>query len=359
MDRQYVILVVNPGATSTKVSVYDDLRERVSRTIRHSADELKPYACVADQFGVRRDLVLEALREEGVEFASLSAVIGRGGLVKPIESGVYEVNDALRRDLGHAPQGEHASNLGGLIAADIASRIPGARAFIADPVVVDELDDVARVAGHPLFRRVSIFHALNQKATGRRYARENGRAYEDMNLIVAHMGGGISVGAHRRGRVVDVNNALDGDGALSPDRSGSLPAGQLADLCFGGKFSAEEVRRMICGRGGLSAWVGSNSVREIVERMKAGDDDCRRVIEAMAYQVAKQIGAMAAVLEGRVDAVLLTGGIAYSETVCDLIRRRTAFVAPVVVMPGEDEMGALAENALRVLRGEERPKIYE
>ena len=180
-----------------------------------------------------------------------------------------------------------------------------------------------------------------------------------MNLIVAHMGGGISVGAHRRGRVVDVNNALDGDGALSPDRSGSLPAGQLADLCFGGKFSAEEVRRMICGRGGLSAWVGSNSVREIVERMKAGDDDCRRVIEAMAYQVAKQIGAMAAVLEGRVDAVLLTGGIAYSETVCDLIRRRTAFVAPVVVMPGEDEMGALAENALRVLRGEERPKIYE
>lgn len=218
MDRQYVILVVNPGATSTKVSVYDDLRERVSRTIRHSADELKPYASVADQFGFRRDLVLEALREEGVEFASLSAVIGRGGLVKPIESGVYEVNDALRRDLGHAPQGEHASNLGGLIAADIASRIPGARAFIADPVVVDELDDVARVAGHPLFRRVSIFHALNQKATGRRYARENGRAYEDMNLIVAHMGGGISVGAHRRGRVVDVNNALDGDGALSPDR---------------------------------------------------------------------------------------------------------------------------------------------
>ena len=358
MDRQYVILVVNPGATSTKVSVYDDLRERVSRTIRHSADELKPYASVADQFGFRRDLVLEALREEGVEFASLSAVIGRGGLVKPLESGVYEVNDALRRDLGHAPQGEHASNLGGLIAADIASRIPGARAFIADPVVVDELDDVARVAGHPLFRRVSIFHALNQKATGRRYARENGRAYEDMNLIVAHMGGGISVGAHRRGRVVDVNNALDGDGALSPDRSGSLPAGQLADLCFGGRFSAEEVRRMICGRGGLSAWVGSNSVREIVERMKAGDDDCRRVIEAMAYQVAKQIGAMAAVLEGRVDAVLLTGGIAYSETVCDLIRRRTAFVAPVV-MPGEDEMGALAENALRVLRGEERPKIYE
>ena len=190
----------------------------MSRTIRHSADELKPYASVADQFGFRRDLVLEALREEGVEFASLSAVIGRGGLVKPIESGVYEVNDALRRDLGHAPQGEHASNLGGLIAADIASRIPGARAFIADPVVVDELDDVARVAGHPLFRRGSIFHALNQKATGRRYARENGRAYEDMNLIVAHMGGGISVGAHRRGRVVDVNNALDGDGALSPDR---------------------------------------------------------------------------------------------------------------------------------------------
>ena len=193
MDRQYVILVVNPGATSTKVSVYDDLRERVSRTIRHSADELKPYASVADQFGFRRDLVLEALREEGVEFASLSAVIGRGGLVKPIESGVYEVNDALRRDLGHAPQGEHASNLGGLIAADIASRIPGARAFIADPVVVDELDDVARVAGHPLFRRVSIFHALNQKATGRRYARENGRAYEEYPFPVRDSQSGYMV----------------------------------------------------------------------------------------------------------------------------------------------------------------------
>lgn len=359
MDRQYVILVVNPGATSTKVSVYDDLRERVSRTIRHSADELKPYASVADQFGFRRDLVLEALREEGVEFASLSAVIGRGGLVKPIESGVYEVNDALRRDLGHAPQGEHALESGRVDRGRYRIAYSRSAGIHRRPVVVDELDDVARVAGHPLFRRVSIFHALNQKATGPALCtgkRPGIRGYESDRRAHGrrYIGRRSSPGAGRRREQCA--------GRRRRTLSGSFriaSRGQLADLCFGGRFSAEEVRRMICGRGGLSAWVGSNSVREIVERMKAGDDDCRRVIEAMAYQVAKQIGAMAAVLEGRVDAVLLTGGIAYSETVCDLIRRRTAFVAPVVVMPGEDEMGALAENALRVLRGEERPKIYE
>ena len=215
--KQYGILAINPGSTSTKIAVYLDETEAMSRTIRHSAEELRPFARVTDQFGFRRDLILKVLEEEGIALDSLSAVIGRGGLVKPIASGVYEVNDALRRDLIHAPQGEHASNLGGLLAVEIASRVPDAKAYIADPVVVDELDDVARVCGHALFRRVSIFHALNQKAVSRIYAARVGRKYDELNLIVAHLGGGISVGAHRGGRVIDVNNALDGDGAFYPN----------------------------------------------------------------------------------------------------------------------------------------------
>ncbi len=352
------ILAVNPGSTSTKVSVFDDASEILSRTIRHSADELRAFSSVAEQFPFRRDLVLGALDEAGIGLGSLSAVIGRGGLVKPIESGVYEVNEALRRDLLHAPQGEHASNLGGLIAADIASRTAGVKAYIADPVVVDELDDVARVAGHPLFRRTSVFHALNQKAVARTYAARSGKAYAELNLIVAHLGGGISVGAHRAGRVVDVNNALDGDGPLSPERSGTLPAGQLASLCFSGRYSEAEVRKMICGAGGLVALTGSNDVKNLLERGAQGDTRARMAVDAMVYQVAKAIGAMAAVLEGRVDAILVTGGIAYSPVVCEGIRRRTGFIAPVEVIPGEDEMRALAENALRVLRGEQTPRIY-
>ena len=357
--KQYGILAINPGSTSTKIAVYLDETEAMSRTIRHSAEELRPFARVTDQFGFRRDLILKVLEEEGIALDSLSAVIGRGGLVKPIASGVYEVNDALRRDLIHAPQGEHASNLGGLLAVEIASRVPDAKAYIADPVVVDELDDVARVCGHALFRRVSIFHALNQKAVSRIYAARVGRKYDELNLIVAHLGGGISVGAHRGGRVIDVNNAWDGDGAFSPERSGTLPAGQLVKLCFSGQYTEAQIRRMLCGSGGLVSLEGSNSVQELLERAKQGDRACERIIYAMAYNVAKEIGAMAAVLGGRVDAILITGGIAYSGTVCDAIRERVSFIAPVEVIPGEDEMGALAENALRVLRGEEMPKKYE
>lgn len=353
------MLAINPGSTSTKISVYEDMCETMVRTIRHSAEELRPFARVADQFAFRRDLVLAVLQEAGVALDTLSAVIGRGGLVKPIESGVYEVNEALHRDLIDPPQGEHASNLGGLIAEDIASRVPGVRAYIADPVVVDELEDVARVSGHPLFHRVSIFHALNQKAVARAYAKQSGRRYEELNLIVAHLGGGVSVGAHRRGRVVDVNDALHGDGPFSPERSGALTAGQVADLCFGGEYTREEVHHMISGQGGLVALVGSNDVRDIVGKARDGDARCARAIDAMSYQIGKQIGAMAAVLEGRVDAILITGGIAHSDAVCDYIRRMAAFIAPVEVIPGEDEMGALCENLLRVLRGEEQPKRYE
>ena len=247
MEKTYRILVINPGSTSTKIAVFDNEKEVFSRTLRHSTEELQPYKQVADQFGFRKQLIVDALLEANIDIQSLSAVIGRGGLVKPIPSGVYEVNETLKHDLIHAPQGEHASNLGGLLAADIAAMVPGAKAYIADPVVVDELQDIARIAGHELFKRVSIFHALNQKAVARAYARNVGKQYDDLNLIVAHLGGGISVGAHRHGRVIDVSNALDGEGPFSPERSGALPAKQLVALCFSGRYTEREVDRMISG----------------------------------------------------------------------------------------------------------------
>ncbi|MBQ4279807.1 MAG: butyrate kinase [Rikenellaceae bacterium] len=356
--QTYRILAINPGSTSTKIAVFDNDREIFSTTLRHSAGELAPYARVADQFEFRHGLILDALRESGIDPQSLSAVIGRGGLVRPIPSGTYPVNDRLEHDLRHSPFGEHASNLGGLLARHIAAQIPRAQAFIADPVVVDELQEVARISGHPEFRRVSIFHALNQKAIARAYAAQAGKSYEELNLVIAHLGGGISVGAHRHGEVIDVNNALDGDGPFSPERSGSLLSGQLAALCFSGKYTEDEVKHMLCGKGGIVAHLGTNDTRDALAMIERGDDHARLVMEAMCYQVGKWIGAMAAVLEGRVDAILITGGIAHSEWVCDRIRRMSGWIAPVVTMPGENEMEALALNALRVLRGETGPREY-
>ncbi len=278
--------------------------------------------------------------------------MGRGGLTKPIPSGVYEVNDKMKNDMLNSPFGEHASNLGGFIADDIAKGLKDVKAYITDPVVVDELDDIARVAGHPNFERISILHALNQKATARRYAREHNLVYEELNLIVAHLGGGISVGAHREGRIVDVNNALNGDGPFSPERSGTLPAGQLAKLCFSGKFSHDEVKLMLKGKGGFTAYLGTNDAYEVEMRAKEGDEKAQFISDAMAYQVAKEIGQCAAVLKGKVDAIILTGGIAYNKQFCSFVDEMTAFIAPMKVYPGEDEMSALAMNGLIVLRGE-------
>jgi len=280
-------------------------------------------------------------------------------LIKPIPSGVYEVNDTLLADLKHPPQGEHASNLGGLIAYDIAQSLPqGVKAYIADPVVVDELQDVARISGHPAFKRVSIFHALNQKAIARAYAKETGKKYEELNLIIAHLGGGISVAAHQEGKVVDVNNALDGEGPFSPERSGTLPTGQLVDLCFSGSKSQSEIKRMIKGEGGLMAHVGTNDA--YVVEMKALEDPKYKLIQdAMSYQIAKSIGAMAAVLQGKIDAILLTGGIAHNPYVTDYVKKMTAFIAPMKIYPGEDEMRALAVNGLMVIRGELEVQIYK
>lgn len=355
----FKILTINPGSTSTKIAVFEDEKEVFSKTLRHSAEELSPFQTVASQFQFRKDIIVSVLKAEGIDIHSLSAIVGRGGLVKPIESGIYEVNAALVRDLEHPVMGEHASNLGGLIAQDIAREINnGAKAYITDPVVVDELEPIARISGHPALKRASIFHALNQKIIARTYAKEVGKSYEELNLIVAHMGGGVSVGAHCHGRVIDVNNALDGDGPFSPERSGGLPTGALVELCYSGKSKAE-VKKMLKGEGGVVAYLGTNDMLEVENKAIADpNSEYAMVQNAMCYQIAKEIGAMATVMKGKVDAILLTGGIAYGKPITNYIREMVEFIAPVKVYPGEDEMRALAMNGLMVLRGETTPKVY-
>lgn len=351
------ILVINPGSTSTKIAVYEEGGVLVEHTLRHSAEELADFATITDQYPFRQKLVLDILGTHQIQIESLDAVVGRGGLVYPLEGGCYRVNDRMVKDLRRTVMGEHASNLGALIAKAIADQI-NIPAFIVDPVVVDELEPLARYSGHPELPRISIFHALNQKAEARRIAKNLGKAYSECNLIVVHLGGGISVGAHKRGKVVDVNNALDGDGPFSPERSGGLPAGQLVKLCFSGTSSQDEIKKMLKGKGGLVAYLGTNNGCEVGDRIAGGDKQAREVFEAMAYQVAKEIGAMAAVLSGDVDAIVLTGGLAHNQIFIDWIVPRVKFIAPVHVVPGEDEMLALYEGALRVLQGEEEAGEY-
>lgn len=352
----FKILAINPGSTSTKVALYDEERPSLDLTLRHTAEQIARYANIIDQLDWRREMILTALSEHGFDIMQLSAVIGRGGLVRPIPAGVYEVNEAMRRDLTNATM-EHASNLGGLLAAEIAA-MAGVKAYIADPVVVDEMEEVARLSGHPDCPRRSIFHALNQKATARLHCDRIGIVYEKANLVVAHLGGGISVAAHKQGRVVDVNNALDGDGPFAPERAGSLPAGEFADLCFSGRYTRREVQKMLAGQGGLVAHLGTNSMMQVSERIAQGDEKARLVAEAMCYGISKQIGAMAAAMCGRVDTVILTGGIAHNEFVVRYIEQHCSFIAPVSVYPGENELESLVANALVVLRGTIVPKVY-
>lgn len=358
-----IILVINPGSTTTKIAVYDADIQRYQTTLQHNSDDLQQFPTIASQFSFRKEAIKSNLAENNVDINSFDIIIGRGGLIYPLESGIYEVNEAMQNDLITPPMGEHASNLGALIAKDIAIEISNnkaseVKAYIADPVVVDEMQDVAKISGHPNFKRLSIFHALNQKAVARRYAKERKKNYEELNLIVAHLGGGVSVGAHRYGKVVDVNNALDGEGAMSPERSGTLPSGQLVKLCFSGKYTQKEISSMIKGEGGLVAHTGTNNTRELLDRMEQGDLEAKLVIDAMCYQVGKSIAAMAAVLKGRVDGIILTGGIAYSEYVTNYIQQMVGWISLFKVYGGEDEMGALAENALLVLRGELSAKEY-
>lgn len=354
-----LILAINPGSTSTKIAVFDLNKKIFQKNLKHATEEIEKFAKIADQYEFRKAIILDELKLANIEISDLKVIVGRGGLVKPIPSGMYQVNDAMKADLRNSPLGEHASNLGGLIADDIAKSIEGAVAFIADPVVVDELCDLARISGHPAFERVSIFHALNQKAIAKTHANELGKKYSDLNLIVAHLGGGVSVGAHLKGNVVDVNQALDGDGPFSPERSGSIPVGALAKLCFSGNYTHTEVKKMITGKGGLTAYVGTNDALEVENMVKAGDKKATLIYEAMAYQVAKEIGACAAVLKGQVDSILITGGVAYDKGFIEWIKERVSFIAPVFVYPGEDEMQALAFNGQLYLKDEAEVKEYK
>jgi len=352
------ILAINPGSTSTKIAIYQNTKPVFLKNIRHPAEELRKFKHCADQFQYRKDIILQELKNSHIDVSRIEAVVGRGGLIRPIQSGVYTINEKLKTDLKQGVMGEHASNLGGLIADDLAKSIPGAIALIADPVVVDEMQDVARVAGHPKFRRYSIFHALNHKSIARDYARLIDKKYEDLNLILAHLGGGVSVGAHRKGRVVDVNQALDGNGPISPERSGTMPAGDLVDYCFSGKFSKDEIMSWISGKGGLIAYLGTNSAYEVELMVREGNEKAKLIQEAMSYQIGKEIGAMSVVLHGEVDAIILTGGMSHNTMIVEYIKKMVKFIAPVVIYPGEDEMYALSMNGLRVLKGEVNVKEY-
>lgn len=350
------ILILNPGSTSTKLAVFAGDSPEFEVTLRHGRDDLAPFPTIMDQLDYRKAMVLELLEERGVEIDSLAAVVGRGGLMRPVASGTYAVNDAMLDDVRVGFLGQHASNLGALLAHEIAAPA-GLPSFVVDPVVVDEMNDLARYSGVPEIPRTSLVHALNVKATARRAAGELERPLDEINLVVTHLGGGISVVAMERGRMTDVSNALSA-GPFSPERAGAVPTLELVDMCFSGDLTRAEVRRKLVGGGGFVAYLGTNSAKEVEDRIAAGDSEATVVMDAMLYQVAKEIGAMAAALKGNVDGVVLTGGLANAEYITSRLAAYVDFIAPVIVVPGEDEMEALAEGCLRVLRGEEDALEY-
>ncbi len=353
----YKLLIINPGSTSTKIGLYDGEKEIFVETLRHSSEEIAKYDSIFEQKGFRKDVIMNVLKENNFDVNTLDAVVGRGGMLKPIDGGTYEVNESLLNDLKIGVQGEHASNLGGILANEIAKEV-GIKAFIVDPVVVDELDLVARISGVPDLPRKSKFHALNQKAVAKRFGKESKIGYENLNLIVVHMGGGVSVGAHKNGRVIDVNNALDGDGPFSPERAGSVPVGDLIKMCFSGEYTQDEVYKKIVGKGGYVAYLKTNDARDVLRQKEEGNKFAELIYNAFIYQVSKSIGEMATVLKGKVDSIILTGGIAYSPIVVNDIKERVDWISNVAVYPGEDELLALAQGTIRVLNGEEELKIY-
>ena len=350
-------LIINPGSTSTKIGVFEDETLLFEETLRHSTEEIARYASIVDQKDFRKQIILDLLKEKDFDINSLQVVVGRGGMLKPIPGGTYAVSDDLLEDLKIGKQGQHASNLGGILAREIGDSI-GVPSYIVDPVVVDELMPISRYSGVPELPRTSVFHALNQKAVAKRYAKEQGKAYDSLNLIVVHMGGGVSVGAHEKGRVIDVFNALDGDGAFSPERAGAVPGGALGKMCFSGKYSEKDVYKKLVGNGGFNAYLGTNDARIVTQRANDGDAEAKMVLDAFHYQVAKDIGSMACVLEGKVDKIILTGGIAYNKLTCEALQKMCGWIADFVIYPGEDELLALAQGALRVLKGEEEACIY-
>nr|WGD88507.1 butyrate kinase [Bacillus subtilis] len=351
------ILTINPGSTSTKIGVFHNERSIFEKTLRHNIEELQRFDRIIDQYEFRKNHILETLHEQGINISKFDAVCARGGLLRPIEGGTYVVNDEMIEDLKSGYAGQHASNLGGIIAREIADglNIPS---YIVDPVVVDEMSVLAKVSGMPEIERKSIFHALNQKAVARKAAASLGKRYENMKMIITHMGGGITIGVHDRGRVVDVNNGLHGEGPFSPERAGTVPAGDLVDLCFSGEYTKEEIMKKLVGTGGLLGYLGTNDAVKVEQMIQGGDEKARFIYDAMAYQVAKEIGATSAALKGEVEAIVLTGGLAYGKSFVSAIRSYIDWISDVLVYPGENELQSLAQGALRVLQGEEQSKQY-
>ncbi|MCF8008808.1 MAG: butyrate kinase [Halanaerobiales bacterium] len=354
---EMLILTINPGSSSTKLGLYNRTTELKKMNVYHDLNQLKKFNKVGDQLKFRYNYILDFLKEQDIDFDKISAVVGRGGLLKPIDGGTYLVNDKMKEDLKSGKRGDHASNLGGLL-ADLFAKKADCPSFIVDPVVVDEMTDVAKISGIPDIQRKSILHALNQKAVARKYAEFVNKEYEKINLIVAHLGGGISVGAHRKGKIIDVNNALSGDGPFSPNRSGGLPSFDLLKICFSKKYSKDELEKKLVGKGGVVAYLKTSNMIEVENMIDKGDDKAKLIFEAMAYQVAKEIGSMAAVLKGNFEAIILTGGIAYSDRFVHLIKNQVKSFAPVKVFAGEEELEALAAGAYRVLAGIEKAKKY-
>ena len=351
------ILVINPGSTSTKISLFLDDTEIMTEAINHKVEDLSRFNKASDQDLYRMEIIVRVLQEKNVDFSAIKAIVGRGGLLRPIEGGTYTVNDQMLADLKRGIMGDHPSNCGGLIAYAISKSL-GSAAFIVDPVVVDELSAVARISGMPLIKRKSIFHALNQKAVARQVAAELKKAYKEINVIIAHLGGGITVGCHKRGRVVDVNNGLDGDGPFSAERSGSVPVGDLIKACFSRDYTLSEMKKLVKGHGGMVAYLGTNDMRIVERQIQEKNEKAQLIYKAMSYQICKEIGSLSTVVDGNLDAIALTGGMAKSKMFIKMITEKIKFLAPVFVYPGEQEMRALAMGALRVLRGEEEAKTY-
>ncbi|MFO8041596.1 MAG: butyrate kinase [Alkalispirochaeta sp.] len=353
-----LVLAINPGSTSTKIAVFHGERCLLERSVTHTLQELARFPSVNDQRDYRREAILAVLTEEGIELGSMAAVVGRGGLLHPVQGGTYRVNAQMLTDLTVGILGEHASNLGGILADELAQAAGDCPAFIVDPVVVDELTPEARPSGIPEVERSSIFHALNQKAAARRAAAELGTSYAELSVVVAHMGGGITVGAHRLGRVIDVNDGLNGEGPFTPERSGAVAAMKVVNLCLSGEYTGEQLRRMITGGGGLAAYLGTTDAREIRSRIESGDRRAEQIYRAMAWQIAREIGAAAAALGVRPQAIILTGGLAHDELLTQWIRSRVEWIARILIYPGEAEMEALAAGAQRVLSGAEPAREY-
>lgn len=350
----FKILAINPGSTSTKIAIYEDTNEICKKNIEHSNEEIAKYKGITDQYEMRYKEIMDFLKEINFDVADLAAVVGRGGLLPPVHSGAYRVNDSMIDRLKHRPLVEHASNLGAIIAYEIAGSV-GVPAFIYDSVAVDELDDIARISGLADIKRQSFSHALNKRAVAIKTAEGMGKSYKDCNFIVAHLGGGISLSAHKKGKMVDI--VSDDEGPFSPERAGRVPCGELVNMCY--SHEKGDMKKKLRGQGGLVSYLNTNNVLEVQDRINNGDEDAKLILEAMAYQIAKAIGELSIVLEGEIDKIIITGGIAYSKTITDWIKKRVAFIAPVEIVPGENELESLAFGTLRVLKGEEEAYEYD